>query len=280
MRIALAQFKAESTRDESVKKAFQMMEQAAREGADVICFPEMAFDLFFPQFRADRQYFALAEPIPGPLVERFQTQARALGLVTVINLFERATAGEYYDCSPVIDADGRLLGKSRMMHIAELPRYNEKYYYWEGDTGYPVHTTRAGRLGIAICYDRHYPEHVRALTVQGAQVMLVPTATSLPELGAIWEVEMQAAAVANQIFIGVANRVGRESDLNFFGSSFAVNPKGEVIARAPNDQETVLCVDCDLRLIEEMRQQLPFLRDRRPETYGILCEGRSLSREE
>ncbi|MBI4553603.1 MAG: carbon-nitrogen hydrolase family protein [Candidatus Latescibacteria bacterium] len=278
MRIALAQFTAESTRQDSVEKAFGMMEQAAQDGADVICFPEMAFDVFFPQFRADRQYFALAEPIPGPLVEQFQAKARALGLVTVINLFERAAPGEYYDCSPVIDADGRLLGKSRMMHIAELPRYNEKYYYWEGNTGYPVSLTRAGRIGIAICYDRHYPEHVRALALQGAQVMLVPTATSLPELGAIWELEMQAAAVANQMFIGVANRIGREGDLTFFGSSFAVNPKGEVIGRASNDREEILCVDCDLRLIEEMRQRLPFLRDRRPETYGMLCEGKSLSR--
>lgn len=278
MRIALAQFTAESTRQDSVEKAFGMMEQAAQDGADVICFPEMAFDVFFPQFRADRQYFALAEAIPGPLVEQFQAKAHALRLVTVINLFERAAPGEYYDCSPVIDADGQLLGKSRMMHIAELPRYNEKYYYWEGNTGYPVYPTRAGRIGIAICYDRHYPEHVRALALQGAQVMLVPTATSLPELGTIWELEMQAAAVANQMFVGVANRIGREGDLTFFGSSFAVNPKGEVIGRASNDREEVLCVDCDLRLIEEMRQRLPFLRDRRPETYGMLCEGKSLSR--
>ena len=157
MKLALAQFASEKTRSASIDKAFTMMEQAAERGADVICFPEMAFDPFFPQERAKSDYFKLAEPVPGPTTKLFQDKAKQFGLVTVLNLFEEASPGEHYDCSPVIDKDGAYLGKARMMHIAEEPHFNEKFYYWLGNTGYPVFDTQAGRIGIANRAKIHLP---------------------------------------------------------------------------------------------------------------------------
>ena len=248
------------------------MEEAKRRGASLICFPEMSFLLFFPRIRADSRFFALAEPIPGTTVERFQEKAKELGLVTIINMYERAAPGEYYDASPVIDADGTLLGKSRMMHIAEFPNYNEKFYYWEGNTGFPMFETRCAKIGIAICYDRHFPEQMRALTLNGVEVILVPTATSTSALKHIWEMEMQAASIANGVFIAVANRIEAEGEVRFFGKSFVTNPKGEIIAQAQGETEELLLVELDLTQIEQMRQILPFLRDRRPEAYKVLCE--------
>lgn len=273
VKLALAQTACRPGRDQNLEHGLRLISQAAEQGAHLICFPEVSFDTFFPQYRADRRYFALGESIDGPLVERIQFHVAATGVAVVFNMYERAGAGEYYDCSPVIDNTCTLLGRSRMMHIAESPGYNEKYYYREGNTGYPVYSTRfAGRVGVAICYDRHFPEHMRALTLAGAEIILVPTATaSLEEdFQRVWEVEMQGAAIANQVFIAVTNRVGPDDTLTFFGSSFVVNPRGQVIARASRTEEELLFVECDLDLIEQARQEMPFLRDRRPETYGAL----------
>ena len=274
-KIALAQVSASESREDNIRNAFVLMEQAKKEGASLICFPEMAFDRFFPRVRADKRYFSLAEPIPGPMVERFQKKAKKLELVTVINMYEHAGPGEYYDCSPVIGADGALSGISRMMHIAEVPNYNERVYYWEGNTGFPVFDTDVAKVGIAICYDRHFPEQMRALTLNGAEIILVPTATSTLALKHIWEMEMQAAAVANQVFIAIVNRIGIEGEMMFFGKSFVTNPTGEVIARAEEGKEELLVAELDLDLIEQARQVLPFLRDRRPEAYKTLSVVRS-----
>jgi N-carbamoylputrescine amidase len=270
MKVACAQFRNESDRASSIEKALSWMERAAAEDADLIVFPELAFDFFFPQVRADARYFDWSEPIPGPTTERFQAAAAEHGLVTVINVFERAAPGRYYDASPVIDADGTLLGVSRMLHIAEEPGYNEKYYYWPGDSGGPVYRTRAGAVGVAICYDRHYPEHFRTLTLGGAELVVVPTATSMSEQAFkdVWEIEMQAAAVANQIFVAVANRVGLDGELKFFGESFVADPAGQIIARAGADEEELLITDVDLGRIEEVRRHVPFLRDLRYDLYG------------
>jgi beta-ureidopropionase len=270
MKVACAQFRNEADRAASIEKALEWMRRAADQGADLIVFPELAFDSFFPQVRADARYFDWSEPIPGPTTERFQAAAAEHKLVTVINVFERAAPGRYYDASPVIDSDGRLLGVSRMLHIAEEPGYNEKYYYWPGDTGWPVFESGAGRIGVAICYDRHYPEHFRALALAGAEIVVVPTATSMSEQAFkdVWEIEIQAAAVANQIFVAVANRAGIDGDLHFFGESFVADPGGKVIARAAADEEELLVMDVDLDRIEEVRRHVPFLRDLRYDLYG------------
>jgi N-carbamoylputrescine amidase len=270
MKVACAQFRHEGDREKSVGKALEWVARAAGDGADLIVFPELAFDFFFPQVRADASYFDLGEPIPGPTTETFQAAAAKHGIVTVINVFERAAPGRYYDASPVIDADGTLLGVSRMHHIAEEPGYNEKFYYWPGDGGWPVYETKAGRLGVAICYDRHYPEHFRALALGGAEVVVVPTATSMSEQAFrdVWEIEVQAAAVANQIFIAVTNRAGLDGELQFFGESFVAGPNGMIITRAASDEEELLVTEIDLDAIEETRRHVPFLRDLRTDLYG------------
>jgi len=274
-RIALAQVGVEKDKKINIEKAIHFLEEAKEKGAELICFPEMSFDIFFPQYRAEKKFFQLAEKIPGKTVRKFQEVSKRLKITTIINIYEEDRPGEYYDCSPVISSEGKILGKSRMMHIAELPNYNEKYYYWEGNTGFPVYKTRSLQFGIAICYDRHYPEHMRALTLNGADLILVPTATSLSELNVIWEIEMQAAAVANQIFIAVTNKVGQDDNIKFFGKSFVVDPQGEIIALASQDKEELLLVDIDLNKIKETRHLLPFLRDRRPDAYSVLSGNKS-----
>jgi N-carbamoylputrescine amidase len=271
-------------REENVSRALRMMADAAEAGAQLIVFPEMSVDPFFPQYRAEKRFFDWGVPVPGSLTDRFQEEAARLRLATVINLFERAAPGRYFDCSPVFDTEGRYLGKQRMTHILEGPGYNERYYYWEGDSGYPVfdlgpvriEPTRTGsvRVGVAICYDRHFPEAMRALALGGAEVIVVPTATARLEtqFRAVWEVEMQAAAIANGVFVAMANRAGVDDTLAFFGRSFAVDPYGRVLARAPEDDVALLLADLDLDLVEEARRDMPFLRDRRPETYGRLAQ--------
>jgi N-carbamoylputrescine amidase len=284
-RIALAQVAVGPHREDNVQKALGTMADAAEAGAQLIVFPEMSVDPFFPQYRAEKRYFDWGVPVPGALTDRFQEQSAMLGLATVINVFERAGPGRYYDCSPVFDTDGNYLGKQRMTHVLEGPGYNERYYYWTGDSGYPVFDLRTAqtetvRMGVAICYDRHFPEAMRALTLGGADVIVVPTATASLEtrFRAVWEIEMQAAAIANGVFVAVANRSGVDDTLTFFGRSFAVDPYGQVLARAPEDDVALLLVDLDLGLVEEARRDMPFLRDRRPETYGVLgfgdCEPR------
>ncbi|MGD9048391.1 MAG: nitrilase-related carbon-nitrogen hydrolase [Anaerolineae bacterium] len=280
LRVALAQVAVGPHREDNVTKALRMMEDAAQAGAQLIVFPEMSLDPFFPQYRAEKRFFDWGVPVPGPLTDRFQEQAASLGLATVINVFERAAPGRYYDCSPAFGPDGDYLGKQRMTHILEGPGYNERYYYWEGDSGSPVFdvgTAQTGplRIGVAICYDRHFPEGMRALALGGAEVIVVPTATASLEaqFRAVWEIEMQAAAVANGVFIAVANRAGVDDTLTFFGCSFAVDPYGRVLVRAPEDDVALLLVDLDLDLVEQARRDMPFLRDRRPDTYGPLVSG-------
>lgn len=277
LRIALAQVAVTPEREDNVARALGMMADASASGAQLIVFPEMSVDPFFPQYRAEKRFFDWGVPVPGPLTDQFQEKAAKLGLATVINLFERAAPGRYYDCSPVFDAGGSYVGKQRMTHILEGPGYNERYYYWPGNSGYPVFevgsaTTGPIRIGVAICYDRHFPEGMRALALGGAELIVVPTATASleAEYRAVWEIEMQAAAVANGLFIAVANRAGVDDTLSFFGSSFAVDPYGRVLARAPENDVALLLVDLDLDLVEQARRDMPFMRDRRPETYAPL----------
>jgi predicted amidohydrolase len=274
MRIALAQVAVGPEREDNLQRAMHRMAEAAEAGAQLIVFPEMSVDPFFPQYRADKQFFDWGVPIPGPLTDRLGDQAAKLGLATVVNLFERAGPGRYFDCSPVFDTNGNYLGKQRMTHILEGPGYNERYYYWQGDSGYPVFDIGPVRIGVAICYDRHFPEAMRALALGGADLIVIPTATASLEaqFRAVWEVEMQAAAVAHGLFVAVANRAGTDGGLVFFGGSFAADPYGRVVGRAPEDDAALLLVDLDLELVEYARRDMPFLRDRRPDTYGVLLE--------
>jgi N-carbamoylputrescine amidase len=204
-------------------------------------------------------------------VERFQDAALKNRLVVVLNLLERAAPGEFYDTSAVIDADGELRGLSRMVHIAEAPYFNEKFYYRPGNQGFPVFQTAVGTIGVAICYDRHYPEQMRALAIQGAEVILVPLAAVADDLWEIFEVEMRAASYQNQVYIALINRVGTEGEMTFLGRSFVVDPWGSVIIRATDAPDLIL-VDLELEAIDKARRQTPHLRDRRPDQYRIISE--------
>ena len=216
-------------------------EEAARAGAQVVCFAELAFEPFYPQNPAGPESQTLAETVPGPLTDAFAAKARELGVVAVLNLFERDGA-HAYDCSPVIDADGRLLGRTRMIHITEYACFHEQGYYTPGDTGAPVYDTKAGKIGVAICYDRHYPEFMRALAVAGADLVVVPQAGAVGEWpDGLYEAEMRVAAFQNGYYTALCNRVGEEEKLTFAGESFVCGPDGTVTARAKLGTDEILC---------------------------------------
>jgi N-carbamoylputrescine amidase len=273
--VALAQCAADEDRARNLAAALRMIADAAAQGASVICFPEMGFDRFFPQHRADPAFFDLAEPVPGPTVRVLQTAAKEHGIAIVANIFERAAPGEYYDCSPVVDVDGVLLGRTRMVHIAEAPQFNEKFYYRPGPGEFAVFPARPGKLGVAICYDRHYPEQLRILALRGCEMLLVPLAAISREQWPMFEMEMQVASFQNQYFSIVVNRVGREGEMTFIGRSFVTDPWGRVIARAADGVPDLLLVDIDLGEIERARRLIPHLRDRRAELYGPVTETQS-----
>ena len=268
MHIALVQQTATPDRPANVQRGLDAVRRAAADGADLVCFAELAFDRFYPQHRATPEMLARAEPIPGPTTDAFAALAKELGVVLVLNLFER-DGDKTFDTSPVIDADGALLGVTRMVHITDYEGFHEQGYYAPGDRGAPVYDTAAGRVGVAICYDRHYPEYLRALALGGAEVVVVPQAGAVGEWpDGLYEAEMRVAAFQNGVFTALVNRVGAEERLTFAGESFVCNPAGEVIARAGEGTEEILHADLDLRAVERSHARRLFLRDRRPELYA------------
>ena len=268
IRIALIQQRAGESKPDNLKRGLAAFESAARDGADLVCFAELAFEPFYPQFRGRESARELAEPVPGPITEAFTGKARELGVVVVLNLYERE-GNNRYDCSPVIDADGSLLGRTRMVHITDYDRFHEQDYYTPGDTGAPVFSTRVGRIGVAICYDRHYPEYMRALAVGGAELVLVPQAGVVGEWPeGLYEAEMRVAAFQNGYFVALCNRVGREQGMQFSGGSFVCAPQGTVLARAGSGEDEILHATVDLAEAEGSHARCLFLRDRRPELYS------------
>ena len=279
MKIALVQHRPTSDLERNLRRGLGAFEEAAAHGADLVVYPELAFTPFYPQRPAGPDVRQLAEPVPGPTTEAFQEAARRLGVVIVLNLYERA-GNRLYDTSPVIDADGTLLGKTRMMHITDYEGFHEKGYYAPGDTGAPVYDTAAGRLGVAICYDRHYPEYLRALALGGADLVVVPQAGAAGEWpDGLFEAELRVGAFQNGYFMALANRVGEEDVLTFAGASFVADPFGRVIAQAPAGEEAILYADVDLSQCNGAPARRLFLRDRRPEAYGGGAVAQPLSEE-
>lgn len=268
MRIALIQQRAEPDKAANVTRGLAALERAAREGAQVAAFAELAFERFHPQRPATGNPLALAETIPGPTTEQFARKARELGIVVILNLYERDGTSAY-DASPVIDADGAVLGTTRMVHITDYPCFHEQGYYTPGNTGAPVYRTRAGNIGVAICYDRHYPEYMRALALGGADLVVVPQAGAVGEWpDGLYEAEMQVAAFQNGYFVALCNRVGAEECITFAGESFVCAPDGRVIARAPAMEEAILAADVELSATRDSHARQLFLQHRRPELYG------------
>jgi N-carbamoylputrescine amidase len=268
MKIGLVQQHATADKQENVRRGLAAMEQAARAGASVVGFAELAFERFHPQRPASAEPWTLAETVPGPTTDLFCRKARELGVVVVLNLYERDGTNAY-DSSPVIDADGSLLGRTRMIHITDYPCFHEQGYYTPGDTGAPVYRTKAGAIGVAICYDRHYPEYMRALALGGADLVIVPQAGAIDEWPeGLYEGEMRVSAFQNGYFIALCNRVGEEECLTFGGESFVCNPDGAVIARAAALQEAILYADVNLADTGRSHARRLFLQHRRPELYG------------
>ena len=253
---------------DNLTRGLAALEQAARQGAELVAYAELAFEPFYPQQLADPDYLSKAEPVPGPVTEAFAARARELGVVVVLNLFERQ-GDKAFDSSPVIDADGTLLGRTRMVHITDYEGFHEQGYYAPGDTGAPVFDTAVGRVGVAICYDRHYPEYMRALALGGADLVVVPQAGAVGEWPeGLYEAEMRVAAFHNGYFIALCNRVGAEERLTFAGESFVCGPDGVVLSRAPGQEDHLLLTDLDLEQLGACHARQLFLRDRRPELYG------------
>ena len=267
MRIGLIQQHATTDRRENLERGLVALRSAAEQGAELVCYAELAFEPFYPQTPAEGPIAELAETIPGPTTDTLSELAAELGVVVVPNLFER-DGDRTYDASPVIDVDGTLLGKTRMVHVPDYACFHEKSYYTPGDCGLPVYDTEVGRVGVAICYDRHYPEAMRSLALDGAQLMIVPQAGAAGEWPeGLFEAEMRVAAFQNGYFIALCNRVGTEPKLTFAGESFVCDPGGNVIARAGQGTDEILFCDLDLELVESSHARRLFLPDRRPELY-------------
>jgi N-carbamoylputrescine amidase len=279
LRVALIQQHGSHDIQDNIQRGVQAFERAAREGANLIAFAELAFTPFYPQRPAGENVLDLAESIPGPTTNRFAELAVTYQVVTVLNLFER-DGGKTYDASPVIDADGSILGVTRMVHIIEAPLFHEQGYYYPGDGRSMVYDTAAGRIGIAICYDRHFPEYMRILGILGAELVIVPQAGSVGEWPqGLYEAELQIAGFQNGYFTALCNRVGREEKISFEGKSFITAPDGQVIAQAAALEDAILFADIDLDLVNNSHARRHFFQDRRPDVYGrLLSEMKSLTK--
>ncbi|OQX85961.1 MAG: carbon-nitrogen hydrolase [Candidatus Latescibacteria bacterium 4484_7] len=268
MQVALVQSKATADREDNLRRGLEAARSAAAQGAELIVFAELAFEPFYPLRPAQGDVSSLAETIPGPTTKAFSELARELKVVVIPNLFEK-DRGKTYDTSPVIDADGTILGRTRMVHVPDYPLFHEQDYYTPGDLRAPVYDTAVGRIGVAICYDRHYPEYMRALALAGAQLVVVPQAGAAGEWpDGLFEEEMRVSAFQNGYFTALTNRVGVEGELRFAGESFICDPFGRVLARGAAGAEDVLVADIDFELIDQSPAKKNFFPDRRPELYG------------
>ncbi len=278
LRIALVQMSCAEEPRLNLDKALARIDEAAAGGARIVCLQELFRSRYFCQAEEVRN-FDLAEPVPGPTTEALGALAAARRIVVVGSLFERRAEGVYHNTAVVLDADGRLAGRYRKMHIPDDPHYYEKFYFTPGDLDFSAHRTAHATVGVLVCWDQWFPEAARLVALAGAQIVFYPTAIGWErgEVEAVrrrqlqaWETVQRGHAIANGMFVAVVNRVGAEGSLEFWGNSFIVDPFGEVIARASSNAEEILYADCELGRIEETRRNWPFLRDRRIDAYGDL----------
>lgn len=276
--LGLVQLEANPTDCDLLPRALAAIEDAAAQGAQIIVLPELFRAPYFCQ-QMTPEHFRYAEAIPGPTTDTLGALAARLGVVIVASLFEEAAPGLCFNTTAVFDADGAMLGTYRKSHIPDDPLYYEKFYFTPGDTGYRVFPTRFATVGVLICWDQWYPEAARLTAMQGAEVLVYPTAIGTIEAeGAeeharqldAWRTMQRGHAIANGVFVAAVNRVGREGELDFWGNSFAAGPQGELLAEASQVSPQTLLVPCDRARMRETRQMWPFFRDRRIETYGGL----------
>ena len=278
IRAAITQTTWTGDKESMIAKHEQFARDAAADGAQIICFQELFYGPYFGIIE-DAKYYDYAEPADGPIVQRFAKLAKELKMVIVLPIYEEDMPGVYYNTAVVVDADGTILGKYRKHHIPNLDRFWEKFYFRPGNLGYPVFDTAVGKVGVYICYDRHFPEGWRELGLNGAELVFNPSATKPGLSNRLWELEQPAAAAANQYFIAANNRIGTESDefgdlaVTFYGSSYFVDPRGNYVGEvASQDQTEIVTRDLDLDLIREVRNNWQFYRDRRPESYTAVVK--------
>jgi N-carbamoylputrescine amidase len=245
------------------------IEEAGKAGVQILCLQEIFNGPYFCPSQ-DPRWYAAAEAVPGPTVEALAPFAKKYDMVIVVPVYEREMAGVYYNAAAVIDADGEYLGKYRKTHIPQTAGFWEKYFFKPGNVGYPVFETAYARIGLYICYDRHFPEGARILGLHGAEIVFNPSATVAGLSQYLWKLEQPAHAVANGYFVGAINRVGTEAPWEigrFYGSSYFVDPRGNFLVEASENQSELVTADLDLDQIEEVRQTWQFYRDRRPDAY-------------
>jgi len=274
VRAALVQTTWTGDKESMIKAHEDYARDAAAQGAKVICFQELFYGPYFCQVQ-DSAYYEYAESIPGPTTERFQALAAELGMVMVLPMYEKEQEGVLYNTAAVVDADGKYLGKYRKHHIPQVAGFWEKFYFRPGNLGFPVFDTAVGKIGVYICYDRHFPEGWRALGLNGAKIVFNPSATSRGLSSYLWQLEQPASAVANEYFIGAINRVGIEplGDDDFYGQSYFVDPEGKFVGAVGDTHNPELIVrDLDMNLLATVRDRWAFYRDRRPDAYEGLVK--------
>jgi N-carbamoylputrescine amidase len=263
----------EKIRDKMLQAHMPLIERAAKQKVQVLCFQEVFTQPYFCPSQ-DKKWYRATEKIPdGPTTKLMQKLAKKYGMVIVVPIYEEEMTGVYYNTAAVIDADGKYLGKFRKIHIPQVAGFYEKFFFKPGNIGYPVFDTAFCKLGVYICYDRHFPEGWRALALNGAELIVNPSATVAGLSQYLWNLEQPAAAVANGVYIGAVNRVGTEAPWNigkFYGSSYFVNPRGQILKQASDNRDELVVSDLDMDMVREVRDLWQFFRDRRPETYSEL----------
>ena len=276
--VGLIQMQARSTPEENLQQALVHIRQAAAQNAQIICLQELFHTRYFCQTE-DTTHFRLAEPIPGPTTEVLGKLAAELHVVLIVPLFEERAPGLYHNSAVVFDADGTRLGTYRKLHIPDDPGYYEKFYFAPGDMGYQSYVTRYATIGVLICWDQWFPEAARLTALSGAHILFYPSAIGWHDdepadmaraQHEAWEVVQRSHAITNGVYVAAVNRVGREGEVTFWGASFVAAPDGQLVARAAHHDETILVAPCDLTAIATIRQNWPFLRDRRIDTYASL----------
>jgi len=260
----------EEIKEAMLQKHIPLIEEAGQKGVQILCFQEIFNTPYFCPGQ-DAKWYQSAETVPGPTTALMQVYAQKYNMVIIVPVYEKEQAGVLYNTAAVIDADGTYLGKYRKTHIPHTGGFWEKFFFKPGNLGYPVFQTKYAKIGVYICYDRHFPDGARCLGLNGAEIVYNPSATTVGQSQYLWKLEQPAHAVANGYFMGCINRVGTEAPWNlgkFYGSSYFVNPLGQIFACASEEKDELLIADLDLDLIEQVRSKWQFFRDRRPETYG------------
>lgn len=265
----------EEHRKAMIEAHLPLIDQAGEQGVQILCFQEIFTGPYFCPSQ-DKKWYGMAEAIPdGPTTQLMCEYAKKYRMVIIVPIYEEAMAGVYYNTAAVIDADGTYLGKYRKNHIPQVAGFWEKFFFKPGNLGYPVFDTAYAKVGVYICYDRHFPDGARCLGLNGAEIVFNPSATVAGLSQYLWELEQPAHAAANGYFVGAINRVGTEAPWNigkFYGSSYFADPRGQIVAQASEDQDELLVAELDLDMIKEVRDTWQFYRDRRPETYGPIVE--------